>query len=128
MKLAYICSPYRAATSMQLDNNIEYAQALTRLALAAGLAPITPHLYLTQVTDDRKPDERAAGLAAGQALLGKCDALLVGNKYGTSEGMQAEIELACRSKMQIISITDDTTPEELRQMIERAVDNEQDKD
>ena len=53
----------------ELDRNIDYAQQLTRQALEAGLAPITPHLYMTQCMDDKKPEERARGMAAGLALL-----------------------------------------------------------
>lgn len=34
----------------------------------AGLAPITPHLYMTQCMDDKKLEERARGMAAGLAL------------------------------------------------------------
>lgn len=38
---------------------------LTRQAIEAGLAPITPHLYMTQCLNEDKPEERAAGMAAG---------------------------------------------------------------
>lgn len=48
MRKVYICSPYRAKDGAELDRNIDYAQQLTRQALEAGLAPITPHLYMTQ--------------------------------------------------------------------------------
>ena len=53
MMKVYICSPYRAKDGAELDRNIEYAQALTRQAIKAGLAPITPHLYMTQCLDER---------------------------------------------------------------------------
>lgn len=33
MRKVYICSPYRAADSAQLDRNIDYAQALTKQAI-----------------------------------------------------------------------------------------------
>ena len=59
MRKVYICSPYRAKDGAELDRNIDYAQQLTRQALEAGLAPITPHLYMTQCMDDKKPEERA---------------------------------------------------------------------
>ena len=52
MRKVYICSPYRAKDGAELDRNIDYAQQLTRQALEAGLAPITPHLYMTQCMDD----------------------------------------------------------------------------
>lgn len=53
MRKVYICSPYRAKDGAELDRNIDYAQQLTRQALEAGLAPITPHLYMTQCMDDK---------------------------------------------------------------------------
>ena len=78
MRKAYICSPYRAKDSAELDRHIDYAQALTRLALEAGVAPITPHLYMTQCLDESKEQERAQGMAAGLALLKSCDFVIVG--------------------------------------------------
>lgn len=94
MRKAYICSPYRAKDSAELDRNIDYAQTLTRLALEAGVAPITPHLYMTQCLDESKERERAQGMAAGLAMLKTCDFLIVGAKYGISEGMRREIQTA----------------------------------
>ena len=67
MRKVYICSPYRAKDGAELDRNIDYAQQLTRQALEAGLAPITPHLYMTQCMDDKKPEERASCIAANFA-------------------------------------------------------------
>lgn len=94
MKIVYICSPYRAKDGAELDRNIDYAQQLTRQALEAGLAPITPHLYMTQCMDDKKPEERARGMAAGLALLKGCDFVIAGVKYGITEGMDREIHTA----------------------------------
>ena len=71
MRTVYICSPYRAKDGAELDRHIEYAQTLTKQAIEAGLAPITPHLYMTQCLNEDKLQERAAGMAAGLALL-KC--------------------------------------------------------
>ena len=82
MRKVYICSPYRAKDGAELDRNIDYAQQLTRQALEAGLATITPHLYMTQCMDDKKPEERARGMAAGLALLKGCDFVIAGVKYG----------------------------------------------
>lgn len=94
MKKVYICSPYRAKDGAELDRNIDYAQQLTRQALEAGLAPITPHLYMTQCMDDKKPEERERGMAAGLALLKGCDFVVAGVKYGITEGMDREIHTA----------------------------------
>lgn len=121
MRTCYICSPYRAKTEAELDNHIDYAQEITSKAMAAGLAPITPHLYLTQVTNDEIPEQRARGLEAGQALLLLCDCLLIGNRYGVSAGMQVEIKLAEQQGVAIIAITDETTPAEIAELVEKAV-------
>lgn len=94
MKTVYICSPYRADNRAQLHRNIEYARELTKQAIEVGLAPITPHLYMTQCLNEDKPEERAAGIAAGVVLLQRCNCLIVGNKYGISEGMTAQIATA----------------------------------
>lgn len=102
MRKVYICSPYRATDSAELDRNIEYAQQLTRQALEVGLAPITPHLYMTQCLDEKKPEQRAAGMAAGLALLKSCDFVIAGMKYGASEGMTREIETAARLGLSVV--------------------------
>ena len=103
MRKVYICSPYRAKDSAQLDRNIDYAQALTKQAIEAGLAPITPHLYMTQCLNEDKPEERAAGMAAGLTLLKSCDFVIVGVKYGISEGMSAEIAEADAAGIEVVN-------------------------
>ena len=103
MRKVYICSPYRAKDGAQLDRNIDYAQALTKQAIEAGLAPITPHLYMTQCLNEDKPEERAAGMAAGLALLKSCDFVIVGVKYGISEGMSAEIAAADAAGIEVVN-------------------------
>jgi hypothetical protein len=103
LRKVYICSPYRSADSAQLDRNIDYAQALTKQAIEAGLAPITPHLYMTQCLNEDKPEERAAGMAAGLTLLKGCDFVIVGVKYGISEGMSAEIAEADAAGIEVVN-------------------------
>lgn len=103
MRKVYICSPYRAKDGAQLDRNIDYAQALTKRALEAGLAPIAPHLYMTQCLNEDKPEERAAGMAAGLTLLKSCDFVIVGVKYGISEGMSAEIAAADAAGIEVVN-------------------------
>lgn len=88
--LIYICSPYRG----EVKRNKEYARKLTRVAIDNGFVPVTVHLYLTEVLNDGDTEERKRGLAAGMTILEKCKYILVGDKYGISEGMKAEITLA----------------------------------
>ena len=87
MKIAYICSPY----SGDIKRNKEYARELTLQAIKDGYAPITPHLYITECLDDDEPEQRELGLNAGIALLSVCDIIIVGIKYGISDGMEREI-------------------------------------
>ena len=94
MKLVYICSPYRATDAETLQRNIKYAKTLTRAALLRGECPVTAHLYMTQCLDESIEGERKIGLAAGTEILRRCDLVIVGMKYGISEGMAAEIRRA----------------------------------
>lgn len=103
MKIAYICSPYRGGFFQRL-RNIRYAQQLTRNAVRLGFAPIATHLYLTRVLDDRKPLERTQGINAGLSILSECSTMIVGTRYGVSEGMAAEIEHAQKNGITVIWI------------------------
>lgn len=100
-KLVYVCSPYRGETK----RNTAYARELTRKVLEYGYTPITPHLYLTQVLDDEKPEERKLGLLAGQELLKHCKYILIGSRYGISEGMQQEIMIAREAELKELALT-----------------------
>lgn len=88
--LLYVCSPYRGDTK----RNKEYARKLTRAALDNGFIPVTVHLYLTEATDDTNPEERVRGMAVGMKILENCKYILIGDKYGVSDGMKAEMTLA----------------------------------
>lgn len=88
--LLYVCSPYRGDTK----RNKEYARKLTRAALDNGFIPVTVHLYLTEATDDTNPEERVRGMTAGMKILENCKYILIGDRYGISEGMKAEMTFA----------------------------------
>lgn len=99
--LVYVCSPYRGET----ERNTAYAKELTREVLEYGYTPITPHLYLTQALDDEIPKERELGLLAGQELLKRCEYILIGSRYGISEGMQQEIIIAREAGVKELALT-----------------------
>ena len=88
------CATCAAHTGGTWTRNVKYAQELTGRAVRRGLVPITPHLYLTQALDDNDPAERALGMEAGMHLLTPCEAIMIGGRYGISEGMRYEIEQA----------------------------------
>lgn len=99
--LVYVCSPYRG----EVERNVAYAKGLTRKVLDYGYTPVTPHLYLAQVLDDNDPKERGLGLIAGMELLKKCNYILVGSKYGISEGMHQEVMLARAAGVKEFALT-----------------------
>ena len=74
--------------------NIAYARDLTRVALELGYTPIATHLYLPQILNDDIPEQRRRGLRAGKEILETCGTIIIGARYGISEGMAAEIEAA----------------------------------
>lgn len=102
-KCCYICSPYRGNVFKRIRNR-KYARYLTKWAIKMGYAPITPHLYITQVLNENIPAERKQGLEAGLKLLSPCKYILIGRKYGISEGMKAEIEEAKAAGKKIIML------------------------
>ena len=93
MEIAYICSPYKGNLRQRIRNR-RYAREITKQAINAGYIPITPHLYITQVLRDRKPIEIEKGLNIGLELLNLCDVVIVGTRYGLTEGMKKEIAKA----------------------------------
>lgn len=100
-KMMYIASPYRTNNIIKKIKYIKYAKRLTLEAIYKGYIPITPHLFLTRILKDKREDERQLGLEMGQQLLERCDCILVGMKYGVSEGMKAEIEIATKKNIKI---------------------------
>jgi len=91
--LAYVCSPYRG-NALQRIRNIRYARQITKSAISLGYTPITTHLYLTQVLNDDIPKERRQGLRAGKEILEACGTIIIGARYGISEGMATEVKAA----------------------------------
>lgn len=100
-KLAYICSPYRGNAYKRI-RNIAYARHITRVALELGYTPIAIHLYLPQVLNDDIPAQRRRGLRAGKEILKTCDTIIIGARYGISEGMAAEIKEAAEKDIIIM--------------------------
>ena len=88
------CMTAMQQISDKLQQHIEYAKELTREALLRGDAPVTVHLYMTQCLTEEDATERGIGLAAGQDIIERCDTILVGYRFGISEGMEQEMNIA----------------------------------
>ena len=118
MRKVYICSPFRSEDGKERVRNMDYARKLTRAAMEAHMAPVTPHLYLTQCLDEKIPEERAAGLKVGLELLRSCNFVLAGIKYGISEGMREELAAAREMGIEIME-TENT--DMLQKVLEKEV-------
>ena len=106
-RYCYVCSPYRGNILKRIRNR-RYARELTERAINAGFTPITPHLYITQVLNDKIPAERQQGMAAGLELLQLCQELWAYIPPGglPSEGMQQEIRYALDRGIEVKFIYD----------------------
>lgn len=104
----YVCSPYRG----DIEKNTALAREYCRQVYEAGYSPIAPHLFFPQFLHEEIPDERRAGMHMGESLFQQCRALVVcGNVI--SEGMKAEIALAKRFRVPVLTL-DAFQPEKVR--------------
>ena len=76
------------------SKTIQRAKEYSRAAVAEGVIPVTPHIYLTQFMDDNVPEERELALKIGSELVLGCSELWAFGIDHPSAGMAAEIELA----------------------------------
>lgn len=99
MRRVILESPFRGS----ILANIAYARECLRDSLARGEAPLASHLLYTQpgLLNDELESQRQQGIAAGHAWIAFADALVVYTDYEITEGMQAAINLAGRTKTPI---------------------------
>jgi len=94
MKLVFLESPFSGPDQETIERNIRYARACMRYCLLNGAAPYVSHLLYTQpgVLDDEDPEERRAGIDAGQLFKPHTEATWVFLDLGCSAGMQYGID------------------------------------
>lgn len=56
---------------------------------------------MTKCLKDDERSERKTGMEAGIEILRRCDGIVVGERFGISEGMKKEIEYAKEMNMKI---------------------------
>ena len=81
--VVYVCSPYRG----EIERNTANAKRYAKEVVAAGYAPVVPHLMLPQFMEDSDP-----WMECGLALLARCDELWYWGE--PTAGMKIEIEEA----------------------------------
>jgi hypothetical protein len=95
MRRVILESPYAGDVSA----NLAYARRCVRDCLVRGEAPIASHLLFTQpgILDDKVPEQRDLGIAAGLAWLVHADAMVIYVDRGVSPGMQEAMKAAQRA-------------------------------
>ena len=95
MRLVIVESPYAGDVARKQ----RYARACLADCLARGEAPFASHLLYTQpgVLDDKRPEERTLGIAAGLAWAVHASATVVYMDLGVSRGMEYGIRAALQA-------------------------------
>lgn len=87
MKVIYLAGPYRGPNHWEIEENIRRAERLALKVWRLGAACICPHantrFYQGAAADD-------VWLMGDQAILAKCDALLLTPDWERSQGARAE--------------------------------------
>lgn len=83
-------SPYKG----DVERNEAYGRKCLFDSLSRGEAPFMGHLLYTQVWDDTDPEQRRKGINAHCAWIDKCDAVIIYNDLGISDGMIKAIDYA----------------------------------
>lgn len=96
MRRVIVESPYAGSSPDDVAYNERYARAALADCLRRGEAPFASHLLYTQrsVLDDKNPEERKLGIAAGFAWRASAEATIVYDDLGITEGMKKGIEHA----------------------------------
>ena len=91
MRLVVIESPYAG----DVERNLAYVRACMADCLRRGEAPFASHALYTQpgVLDDKVPEQRALGIAAGLEVAARFDLRAFYLDLGWSNGMRAAHEL-----------------------------------
>jgi hypothetical protein len=86
MKRVVIESPYAG----NVRRNVRYAIEAVKHSLSLGEAPIASHLLFPEngIVDEKDPNGRLLGIAAGLAWLPVADLMASYIDYGESEGMR----------------------------------------
>ena len=94
MRLVILESPFHGRTETEAVRNKKYAAACMLDSLRREESPMASHLLWPGILDDSKPEERAAGIAAGLAWGRVAEATVVYMDLGISPGMRHGIEQA----------------------------------
>ena len=111
---AFVCSPYREYVQggrvFTVEENVERAQRLCIELQDRGWAPFAPHLFLPQLRDESREEERAIGLSCGMSFLSVCDVCVVDDRSTLSVGMAREVALAGFLRVRVLFLFSEPIP------------------
>jgi hypothetical protein len=98
MKIVYICGPFRAPTTWEVEKNVRNAEEKALEVAQAGYMPLCPHTN-TRYFDGLLNDK--FWLDGTLELLRRCDAVVLVRGWKDSHGARAEMEEAQRLSIPI---------------------------
>lgn len=90
-RIVYLAMPYRGKTTWEIERNVHRAREISLALWKAGNAVVCPHAN-TAHFDGELPD--SVWLEGDLAILSRCDILILGPGWESSEGVAAEKEYA----------------------------------
>jgi hypothetical protein len=110
----FVCSPYREYVQQgrvfTVEENIGRAQRLCLELQNRGWAPFAPHLFLPQLRNEAREEERAIGLSCGMAFLSVCALVVVDDRSTFSAGMALEVARAELLRVPILYLFSEPLP------------------
>ena len=103
MKIAFVCSPYRADTHWQVKQNIQRAEQAAAWLWSRGIAALCPQMntaFFSGITDER------VFLDGIQEMMLRCDMVVSTVPLGVSMGCDEEMILARKKDIPIYMFDD----------------------
>lgn len=102
MRRVILESPYGSDDPEVVAANVAYAHRCAMDCLRRRESPIASHLVFPLFLDDKNPEERALGIAAGLAWVRVADAMVVYMDRGMSTGMKDAIAYAEGADIKVV--------------------------
>lgn len=115
MKLIYIAGPYSAPTAWQRECNIRAAEAQCLKLWRVGVPSVCVHTMSRYFYEDVSEE---TAIVIDNAILMRCDAILLCPGWQDSKGTRDEIDLANAMRKRVFR------PDEVADCIEWATDDE----
>ena len=104
--IIYVAGPYRGPDRETIAANIEAARRLALYACTLGWFPLVPHMNTAHMDADLPDLGDAFWLRGTMELMERCDAVVLIEGWGRSEGTLAEIARADALRLPVFRSSD----------------------